>query len=111
MTAPTAPARSARVSGILRRTVSRTPATIATILAVVVVGVVSRGLWEPFVESAGMYTWAYGLPAFDEGRWWTPVTGTFFVVHTSTIRMRRRPCGSTGRSSTWLSPSPTLQRK
>ena len=76
MTAPTAPARSARVSGILRRT----PATIATILAVVVVGVVSRGLWEPFVESAGMYTWAYGLPAFDEGRWWTPVTGTFFVV-------------------------------
>ena len=80
MTAPTVPARSARVSGILRRTISRTPATIATILAVLVVGVVSRGLWEPFVESAGMYTWAYGLPAFDEGRWWTPVTGTFFVV-------------------------------
>ena len=80
MTAPTVLARPGRVSGILRRTISRTPATIATILAVLVVGVVSRGLWEPFVESAGMYTWAYGLPAFDEGRWWTPVTGTFFVV-------------------------------
>ena len=76
MTAPTAPGRSARVTGILRRT----PATIATILVVLVVGVLSRGLWEPFVESAGMYTWAYGLPALDDGRWWTPITGTFFVV-------------------------------
>ncbi len=22
---------------------------------------------------------AYGLPALEEGRWWTPITGTFFV--------------------------------
>ena len=28
-----------------------------------------------------MYTWAYGLPALDDGRWWTPLTGTFLVAH------------------------------
>lgn len=73
MTAPTAPAR---ITGILRRT----PATIATLVVLLTAGVLSRGLWEPFAESAGMYTWAYGLPALDDGRWWTPLTGTFFVV-------------------------------
>lgn len=46
-----------------------------------VVGVVSRGLWEPFAESPGMNTWAFGLPALEAGRWWTPVTGAFLVVH------------------------------
>ena len=77
MTAPTAPARTARITGILRRT----PATIATLVVLLAAGVLSRGLWEPFAESAGMYTWAYGLPAFDASRWWTPLTGTFLVVH------------------------------
>ena len=77
MTAPTAPARTARITGILRRT----PATIATLVVLLTAGVLSRGLWEPFAESAGMYTWAYGLPAFDAGRWWTPLTGTFLVAH------------------------------
>ncbi len=27
-----------------------------------------------------MDTWAYGLPALEAGRWWTPLTGTFFVA-------------------------------
>ncbi|GAA3038386.1 bifunctional lysylphosphatidylglycerol flippase/synthetase MprF [Microbacterium dextranolyticum] len=76
MTEPTARARSRRLLGIL----TRTPATLVTLVILLVVGVVSRGLWEPFVESPGMDVWAFGLPAFDEGRWWTPVTGAFLVV-------------------------------
>lgn len=91
MTQPPAPDRADdarpeggdRASTTVRRAawiVRRTPATIATIIAILVVGAVSGGLWEPFEQSPGMQVWAYGLPALEAGRWWTPVTGTFLVV-------------------------------
>lgn len=79
MTAPTTTtARPSRVIA-LARVLGRTPATLITLAVLLVVGIVSRGLWEPFDQSAGMQVWAYGLPAFDAGRWWTAVTGTFLV--------------------------------
>ncbi|GAA1703599.1 DUF2156 domain-containing protein [Microbacterium sediminicola] len=61
--------------------VARVPATTVMVLAVVVIGIVSQGLWHSFKESPGFEVVAYGLPAFMDGRWWTPLTGTFFVVH------------------------------
>lgn len=64
----------------LVRLVRHLPATLLTVAAVFIVGLLSQGLWSPFDESAGMDTWAYGLPAFEAGRWWTPITGTFFVA-------------------------------
>lgn len=76
MTHPPAPARPRSVAAVLRRT----PGTLVMLAVLLVVGVLSRGLWEPFAESAGMDTWAYGLVAWEEGRWWTPITGTFLVV-------------------------------
>ena len=42
---------------------------------------VFAGLWSPFEESPLYESVAYGLPALLEGRWWTPITGTFFVNH------------------------------
>lgn len=79
MTAPNA----TTPPGPARRAVhlaARMPATLTLVAIVLVVGVVSRGLWEPFDQSPGMDVWAYGLPAFDAGRWWTAVTGTFLVI-------------------------------
>lgn len=64
----------------LVRLVRHLPATLLTVAAVLVVGILSQGLWSPFDESAGMDTWAYGLPALEAGRWWTPITGTFFIA-------------------------------
>lgn len=64
----------------LARLVRHIPATLLTVAAILVVGVLSQGLWSPFDESTGMDTWAYGLPALEAGRWWTPITGTFFVA-------------------------------
>lgn len=61
------------------RFLARIPGTLALIVVILAVGVIGRGLWEPYVNSAGWGTFAYGLPALDEGRWWTPVTGTFLV--------------------------------
>ncbi|MBW8763329.1 MAG: DUF2156 domain-containing protein [Microbacterium sp.] len=57
----------------------RIPATLCMVAVILAVGVVSRGLWAPFEDADLFETIAYGLPAFSEGRWWTPLTGTFFV--------------------------------
>jgi lysylphosphatidylglycerol synthetase-like protein (DUF2156 family) len=59
--------------------VSKLPATLAMIGAILVVGIVWQGLWRPFENSPAFGVVAYGLPAFEAGRWWTPFTGTFFV--------------------------------
>ena len=77
--APAAAAASARTHAVVRL-MRHLPATLLTVVAILIVGVLSQGLWEPFDESAGMDVWAYGLPALQAGRWWTPLTGTFFVA-------------------------------
>lgn len=59
--------------------VRRIPATLTMVLLILVVGVVSRGLWTPFEDAALFQTVAYGLPNLADGKWWTPLTGTFFV--------------------------------
>lgn len=58
---------------------SRVPATLVMIGAILVAGIVWQGLWRPFENSPVFEAVAYGLPAFEAGRWWTPFTGTFFV--------------------------------
>jgi lysylphosphatidylglycerol synthetase-like protein (DUF2156 family) len=58
---------------------SRLPATVALVLVLVAVGVASAGLWSPFAATPLHGAVAYGLPALEAGRWWTPLTGTFFV--------------------------------
>ncbi|GAA3200790.1 DUF2156 domain-containing protein [Microbacterium terregens] len=60
---------------------SRIPATLTMVALLLIVGVVFAGLWRPFEDSPLWESVAYGLPAFLEGRWWTPITGTFFVNH------------------------------
>lgn len=57
----------------------RVPVTAALALVLLVVGAASTGLWTPFAASPLHDTMAYGLPALEAGRWWAPVTGTFFV--------------------------------
>lgn len=60
--------------------VRRIPATLTMVVLLLAVGVIWQGLWRPFEDSDVFDTVAYGLPALAQGRWWTPVTGTFFVV-------------------------------
>ena len=62
----------------LVRLAARIPATLVLVGVVLVCGVVSRGLWHPLSASPLWDQVAYGLPAIAEGRWWTPVAGTFF---------------------------------
>ncbi|MGM1017973.1 MAG: bifunctional lysylphosphatidylglycerol flippase/synthetase MprF [Actinomycetota bacterium] len=69
-----------RTSPVALSVVRRIPATLAMVLAILVIGIVSQGLWRPFEDSDLFEVVAYGLPNFTDGRWWTPLTGTFFVA-------------------------------
>ncbi|MFJ2504696.1 bifunctional lysylphosphatidylglycerol flippase/synthetase MprF [Microbacterium sp. NPDC087592] len=59
--------------------VRRIPATLIMALLILIVGVVWNGLWAPFEDTKLFPTVAYGLPNLVDGKWWTPLTGTFFV--------------------------------
>ncbi|MFH8251768.1 bifunctional lysylphosphatidylglycerol flippase/synthetase MprF [Microbacterium sp. B2969] len=65
----------------MMRMLGRVPATLTVVALLLVAGVVWQGLWHPFEDSDTFEVVAYGLPALSQGRWWTPVTGTFFVSH------------------------------
>lgn len=77
MSAPT-PTHPSRSFGSVARTV---PATLALLVLIIAVGLVGQGLWRPVTEQPWFEAVAYGLPALEAGRWWTPFTGTFFVAH------------------------------
>lgn len=62
------------------RGLRRVPATTVLVVMLLAVGVAGRGLWAPLPTSGWWESVAYGIPAFREGRWWTPLTGTFFVI-------------------------------
>lgn len=59
--------------------ISRLPATLTMVALIIAAGVIWQGLWRPFQDTELFSAVAYGLPALAEGRWWTPLTGTFFV--------------------------------
>jgi len=67
---------SSAILGVARRI----PATLAFIAVILVVGIVGQGLWRPLAGTDLFDAVAYGLPALEQGRWWTPITGTFFVI-------------------------------
>lgn len=69
------PAHAHRILAVVRRI----PATLALVAVVIAAGVAWQGLWSPFRDTALFDTVAYGLPALEAGRWWTPLSGTFFV--------------------------------
>lgn len=61
------------------RAAGRLPFTLALMLAILVIGAVGGGLFAPAPGFDWLEGVAYGLPAFEAGRWWTPVTGMLFV--------------------------------
>ncbi|MCA0330910.1 MAG: DUF2156 domain-containing protein [Actinobacteria bacterium] len=70
------PARARGAAAVLRAV----PFTAGVVAAMLVLGVVAQTLWKPLVDRDLFGTVAYGLPAFLDGRWWTPVTGSLFAL-------------------------------
>ncbi len=65
----------------LVRALRRVPATLGLLLVLLLAGALAQGLWQPFVDHPWFESVAYGLPALEAGRWWTPLTGALFVTH------------------------------
>jgi lysylphosphatidylglycerol synthetase-like protein (DUF2156 family) len=59
----------------------RTPFTVVLVFALLVVGAATGTLLSPASEQPWFDQVGTGLPAFAEGRWWSPATSFFFVRH------------------------------
>jgi hypothetical protein len=57
----------------------RIPFTLAVVALMLVAGVATEALWSPLAGSPWWGRVAYGLPALEAHRWWTPLTGPFFA--------------------------------
>jgi len=53
------------------------PTTAIALVVYLGVGIATAALWSPVAARPWFTTIAYGVPAFEAGRWWTPVTGAF----------------------------------
>ena len=66
------------------RLVKRLPFTTGYVVITLVLAIALGTLWTP-IESKPWYDQvAFGLPSFENGRWWTLVTGAFFALYPST---------------------------
>jgi hypothetical protein len=57
----------------------RVPFTITLTLVILGLAVATGALWDP-LAARPLGSWAYGLPAFDDGRAWTVVTGSLLAM-------------------------------
>ncbi|WP_084003611.1 bifunctional lysylphosphatidylglycerol flippase/synthetase MprF [Agromyces aureus] len=73
------PATTTRTRRALRF-LGRVPFTIALLATLIVVGILVGGFTTSITEADWYETFAYGVPSFADGRWWTTVTGTFLVA-------------------------------
>ncbi|MDE0572111.1 phosphatidylglycerol lysyltransferase domain-containing protein [Demequina sp. B12] len=51
------------------------PVTLAVCVVVLVAGVITGALWQTAEQSGLVDQWGWGEQAFEEGRWWTVLTG------------------------------------
>ncbi|MBB5958075.1 hypothetical protein FHS29_004683 [Saccharothrix tamanrassetensis] len=65
-----------RTAEVLRRL----PFTVSVVVVMLVVGVASGALWTDAVDEPWYPEVAFGVPSLAEGRWWTPVTGSFLAI-------------------------------
>lgn len=63
---------------VLRQVVLRFPLTLAAVCLLLVIGIVSQGLWRSVEDASWFDSVAYGVPAFQDGRWWTVFLGPWF---------------------------------
>src|SRR5690348_6868419 len=77
-TSPTSPT-SASLAAQAITTARRISFTLAVVAVMLAGGVATGALWSSLHASGLMDRLAYGLPALEAQRWWTPVTGSFLA--------------------------------
>jgi lysylphosphatidylglycerol synthetase-like protein (DUF2156 family) len=74
------PRRRPQIGAMAATAVRRLPFTAGVLLVMLVVGTTTGSLWAPASDRAWFPDVAYGLPPLTEGRWWTPLTGSFLAL-------------------------------
>lgn len=77
---PPIPSNASRMRSLWRflvELVRGSAMTAVLVVGVLALGVLTSALWQPASGQNWYESIAYGLPAFEAGRWWTPITGTF----------------------------------
>jgi hypothetical protein len=59
----------------------RVPFTTVVVVVMLVAAAASGALWTSAPEHGWYSSVAYGLPAFEAGKWWTVLTGAFFAMN------------------------------
>lgn len=80
-TVDAAPDESPAPRSRLLRLAGRIPATLGVVAVLLLAGALTGALWSPLQDGPLWDVLAFGLPALQEGRWWTPVTGSLLVSH------------------------------
>ncbi len=69
-------------AGWTLRLLQRYWATTLLIGIILVAGIVTGAMWRGIEEGSELFdAVAYGLPAFEDGKWLTAITGAFFAPH------------------------------
>src|SRR4051794_19800702 len=68
-----------RVGAVARTLREKIPFTLSVACLTLLAGVATTSLWRPLRGESLLDVVAYGLPAFSEGRWWTPASGVLFA--------------------------------
>lgn len=74
---PSAPAALGRV----RTAVASLPLTITALTTLIAIGLLTGALTSTVTAARLTDTLGYGLPAFEDGRWWTLVSGALLAVN------------------------------
>lgn len=69
-----------RVGTMIEFAWGRVPFTTAMVALMLALGIVTGGLWNSLYDRGWYPDIAYGVPSLQAGRWWTPVTGSFFAA-------------------------------
>ncbi len=72
-------------------------ATTALVLTILIVGLSTGAFWNQVTEDTTLFDdVAYGLPALQDGKWWTYVTGMFFAPRLDPVPADRVRAGARG---------------
>lgn len=68
-----------RAGSVITAGARRLPYTATLLVIIAIFGIVTTNLWTDLYDTVWWDRLAYGVPALEAGRWWTPVTGAFLA--------------------------------
>jgi phosphatidylglycerol lysyltransferase len=71
---------ASRMTATLPQAWRRVPFTLTAAAVILVLGLVTRTIWEPIAAQEWFPSVAYGVPALQEGKIWTLATGLLFAA-------------------------------